>query len=49
MTVTSINALKSLSTPQANTIYHVLGYETANDGGGGEFYWDSSDTTSPEN
>ncbi|MDR6566100.1 hypothetical protein [Chitinophaga ginsengisegetis] len=49
MTVTSINALKSLSTPQANTIYHVLGYYAANDGGGGEFYWDSSDTTSPEN
>ena len=48
MTVTSINDLKSLTSPQTNTIYRVLGYKTANDGGGGEFYWDNVNTV-PEN
>lgn len=49
MTVQTISALKAIAMPVANEVYQVLGYSAQGDGGGGEFYWDSSDTTSAEN
>jgi hypothetical protein len=44
-TVASIAALRAAGTPTtSNTRITVLGYTTAGDGGGGEFYWDASST-----
>lgn len=43
MIVATIGALRSTpTTPQPNDVYHVLGYWTANDCGGGDFYWDAN-------
>lgn len=44
MTVENINELKSIVAPLTKTIYHVLGYYTMGDGGGGDFYWHSNAT-----
>jgi hypothetical protein len=45
MIFSSIAELRSSSTtPQPNEVCNVLGYWTAGDGGGGEFFWDSGST-----
>lgn len=47
--VDSVQAMKNLNTSDINIatngVVHVLGYYTAGDGGGGVFYWSSSDST----
>ncbi|MGO4289705.1 phage tailspike polysaccharide lyase family protein [Chitinophaga sp. RAB17] len=49
MTIVNINALRSIAVPQLNEAYNVLGHSVAGDGGGGVFYWDSTDVSSPDN
>lgn len=50
MIVATISALRSTpTTPQPNDVYHVLGYWTANDCGGGDFYWDANSTEEDNN
>jgi len=49
MTVNTINDLQVYPTPEAGKVYHVLGYHSINDGGGGEFYWDSTSSEAPDN
>lgn len=49
MTVEKIADLISISSPQINTVYNVLGYTTAGDGGGGDFYWDADDLSNDNN
>jgi hypothetical protein len=38
----NIAALRTAPVPAAGTLYEVLGFATAGDGGGGLFYWDTS-------
>ncbi len=44
MVLNTISALRSYTTASANEFVNVLGYYTPGDGGGGNFFWD---TTSP--
>ncbi len=45
---TSISTLKTQAIP-ADQYAKVLGYYNAGDGGGGDFFWDNTDTTTSEN
>lgn len=46
----TIAALRAATfTPAANQVVTVLGYYSANDGGGGQFYWDSTSTETDDN
>ncbi|HVI46687.1 MAG TPA: hypothetical protein VM802_17545 [Chitinophaga sp.] len=42
MIIETIAALKKISIPDTSTIYHVLGYHQKGDGGGGIFFWDTT-------
>src|ERR1700722_12887158 len=42
--VANVVALKALSAPVGGTIYQTTGYTSANDGGGGLYFWNASDT-----
>ncbi|QJB32514.1 hypothetical protein HF329_14755 [Chitinophaga oryzae] len=44
MTFQHLSALRSYPNPIPNEVYHLLGYHTPGDGGGGDFYWDSAAT-----
>ena len=42
MTVSNIDDLRKIITPEINKTYHVLGYYSPGDEGGGDFFWDSA-------
>lgn len=48
-TYATVAALRAATTPPPSGVARIVGYSSANDGGGGLFRWDASDTTSVHN
>jgi hypothetical protein len=48
-TVSNVAALRSLSNPSSVVTYVLAGHQAADDGGGGTFRYDPSDTSTPDN